>query len=157
MYTNDYSSYLPPSYWEGWTSAAYNVLDPYVGKKLWTCPSGPASERWMVTSTGVNYGWNDCSGNSSVLAAYGYRDGGWKRLSQLKNCSQLLLCVDMYNCAAVGGSIPGYGSSSYWNFSVKRSGGIDPRHNLGINVLWVDGHVRWVRQISKDQRYWPVE
>lgn len=158
LYMGDYNEYTVPAYWYGWSSSPYQLLSPYFGTKLWTCSVGPLNERWMVTPTGLNIGWNTCAGYSSLFVTDGFRAGGWKRIQDVtQSPGSSVLSVDLYNARNSGGGLMlNGGSSTYWSLSpLKQTGGIDPRHSRGVNTLWLDAHAIGKKdEFSSTERYW---
>ncbi|MBC7289632.1 MAG: DUF1559 domain-containing protein [Armatimonadetes bacterium] len=147
MYAQDYDERLPRG-WNrasdsSWTCAWFDALQPYAkNRQLQECPSYPGN----LNSYGMN---TEISGGQAIAF--------------IAKPSETVLLVDaarfqyptpddmnpltwvrIGNChwqVTWPGSGP-WNSGSCQGSCTRR---IDPRHNEGLNTLWVDGHVKWTR------------
>jgi prepilin-type processing-associated H-X9-DG protein/prepilin-type N-terminal cleavage/methylation domain-containing protein len=72
---------------------------------------------------------------------------GGKKLARIKNPSETLLSCDIKNNYYIIRGNGGLISDSYNN--------PDYRHNNGLNILYVDGHVKWGKfPISREDGFW---
>lgn len=148
MYTTDNDGFFPPALW------TYPIL-PYTGMKIssldylpkvYACPTdkyfNPAGSDGDYPSFGYNYYPLAC--NWSQI-----------RITNVTQPSQTLLCMD---CKHIGeGGVGGSYVLDIWT-TYKFS----DRHNGGLNVLWVDGHITYASpedratMISASGSYFPA-
>ena len=131
MYTQDYDEVYPPTYhWKG-------RLQPYMKNlQLFKCPSRPQLP-WYY-GHGYNGGAVHWPPGPPPLP---YQDFNMKSMAQIHSPSYKILAVEWDRCVAgppIGpaGAYNG-GALSYW--AVCRI------HNDGSNVLFGDGHVKWMK------------
>ncbi len=143
MYSQDYDEMLPRGYNAAPTGPWFDVLQPYVkNRQLQECPSWAGN----LNSYGIN---------TEIYANV--------PLANIRKPAETCLLMDgarftyptpsdrnPQTWARIGGchwqvTFPGCGpwpSGSCQGACTRR---IDIRHNDGLNVLWVDGHVKWSR------------
>jgi prepilin-type N-terminal cleavage/methylation domain-containing protein/prepilin-type processing-associated H-X9-DG protein len=152
MYTMDYNGRLPgvtggtpgAGVTGGWIFYATfggpfdvtkGTLYPYVtDKRVYICPDDAIGQQ-----TGLSYAVNDCVEN--VPNPFEGIDSG-KLLSQLNQPSSLMLMTEESTAAdPAGGSTDDGGLSHVGNF-------MSSRHSGGLEVLFVDNHVKWYPLIA---------
>lgn len=130
--------------WRSWQDLIY----PYVkSSQIFTCPSVP-----KANSIYPSYGY---SGAISGVNRYSYTgaddDGTYPyypaRASEIKRAAETLMLVEWYPTAGSQGlstspywlcrTVPGCGSYVAGSFPITH------RHFEGMNVTYVDGHVKW--------------
>lgn len=153
QYIDDYDQTIIP-YAEGsvyWT----DLLNPYVKQRMiWYCPSFPL-QTGGPSKYSTTYGANYNIMNSASIA------NPPQKLSVFTRTSELLMVADSeYGATGSPGQVAGCGtfqagypriydsgthfrSTSCYNYS-KDSGLIDYRHFNGANILFLDGHVKWL-------------
>ncbi|MCD6351064.1 MAG: DUF1559 domain-containing protein, partial [Armatimonadetes bacterium] len=130
MYAQDYDETYPPTYL--WKSR----LDPYMrNRDLFKCPSRKQLPWWY------GHGYNGASVYFPGGVKLPYEDFNMKAMAQIQSPSYKILVVEWDRCVAgppIGppGAYNG-GAVGYW--SVCRI------HNGGSNVLFGDGHVKWMK------------
>ncbi len=138
---------------QGMTMAGINGFDPYkVGQ------FDPSSGQWVVGQVmnfGMSIGINAWTfGNNSNLGApASYGPQRPLRLSQIRNSADLVYAFD--SATYDEGNVQSGRWSltvNIWQSPVNNSNGPFPRHNNGINTLFMDGHVRWVA--AKEMQGW---
>jgi len=162
MYIQDFDEMFPLLVGEGalfWPQ----LIKPYLGHNVagtsssyaWTqegllaCPSAPSSG--VSYYFGTHYGYN-----GAVLSNWPW----WaspsprpKSLADIKRPSEILEVSEAgCRCDQVGSSPcdSSFMLTPYTSAGASTCGGyggadIDPRHNDGVNVLFIDGHVKWLK------------
>ena len=150
MYAQDYDERLPkgwnrPSGWS-WGWAWFDALQPYVkNQQIRECPSWSGNQ--------YSYGMNN-------KIAGGYAIGfiakpaetvllmdGAKFEYPTPNDMDPLSWVRIGHCHWQI-TFPGCGPWNSGSCTGDCTRRIDPRHNDGLNTLWVDGHVKWTRGVE---------
>ena len=168
QYTVDYDeSHMP--YWYGaYNGSVYltmmDLLNPYTkNTQIWKCPSanqdvtqfGGAAGQYLSSNycwpawVYYNYwGWNGVamlSGFPGQVSSTGYAGnyGGNIPMELTPNPSSACWLVEgYYRSYTVAGS--SFGSAASTGFSSTPSNQLFYRHSEGQNVLFIDGHVKWV-------------
>ena len=138
MYAQDYDERVMPGYicdgtprgW--WWEVPNGRIQPYIkNTQIIICPSNPVG----TFGYGINYqlygGWNG-------TPCYAY---GGMPLSKIQHPAEVGMFADSAtNCAYPGNanSIWGWRAAGY-----NMCGAVDPRHNDGANVAYVDGPAKW--------------
>lgn len=147
LYVNDYDDWILPVRTSGPMRFWMKHMGEYTGGttaygakgKLLICPSGPDEIR---TDYNTNYGYNARCGNEAdaiTSPAYGY-----VKLGKVSFPTRALLITDQRNVSA-----PAAGSSNCmkWDMDLFSFPLIDKRHSLGANLLFLDTHVQWGKNI----------
>jgi prepilin-type N-terminal cleavage/methylation domain-containing protein/prepilin-type processing-associated H-X9-DG protein len=127
------------------------LIFPYVKTiGIYACPSDAGSTKADVPGMG-----------NSVVRSYCYAGsigGGWcpwtpaRTMSQVPMPASTIMLTERDNC---GGTVHGPTKGEWWWCTITDSAAeIDWRHNEGINVLYVDGHVknaRWAKDPSRNK------
>ena len=150
MYAQDYDELVCPSYdgvgtnpWRMWVWTNAGELDsrlmPYVkNAQLFKCPSDPTA----LSTYGINYLMTSYA--LYPLSEYGH---GGCPMAKIKRPAEILVFTDSRaransHCYYIGNAyFPGYA----YRTSGYICGGIDLRHNEGINGAFADGHVKWIK------------
>jgi len=140
-YADEYDRYFPPRCWGqtvGVPSCTYRIcwflINQLSDKAIYSCPADGSNRiRW---GTKVSYGSNishitrDCNWTLSNMV----------RITDLKRPAEVLLMTDSLNgapglavCPQCNPSTSAYPWQNYTQF----------RHQNGVNVLYVAGHVKW--------------
>jgi prepilin-type N-terminal cleavage/methylation domain-containing protein len=160
QYTQDYDERYPIKYWAcgGATGIAcpytdssgtlwYHALFPYTKSvQIFNCPSAAIAKqsldsngKWVYT-TSVNYGWNESYGSLPGTTTKTTEDMFSKRaLADVADPGGTLLVTEA-DQADDGNSYHINGTDSS---SAKKPGQL---HFEGDNVLFADGHVKWMKQ-----------
>ena len=170
MYTQDYDDTMfcytvvvgnnTLSYWP-------NALDPYVKLRVaWYCPSFP-DEIGTPSLNSSTYGVNfDHVINSNASTTTGLNATAPLGLADFTRPSTLMLLADTQSSPTVrktDPTCPGFqaafartycpltGTATTFTHgapgcaTTRKTGGVDPRHNGGANVLYLDYHAKWTR------------
>lgn len=146
MYADDWDDYCVPAYSGGndfWPQTlmlqGYFKYEIYYPRGVFQCPSEPSKNdtndptpragdtepygAWRATHYGMNYF---------------FYSGSVEKFGKVRHPSETMLLMDMEGCN-------GYVT---WNKSWKWA----PRHSEGLNVCFVDGHVKWyeINNITSD-------
>lgn len=119
----------------------FHALDPYVKSvQIHNCPTSPyqvqytdSTGHWVYNS-GSSYGWNvywDPTVGGEVTPFDGLN------AAAVPDPAGTLLAGDANGY---------YRMSGYTDDYVVNSSGVSARHFEGSNILWADGHVKWMRQ-----------
>ena len=136
-YVDDNDGWLPNNRSSGdyWIKR----IGVYIGSSVWNwgwkantsraviatfkCLSGKEEVKW-----GINYGYNKTIGNIGAVGNY----LGPIKLVKVRNATKKLIITD----AACKSSL---------EFSLDYAPNfVDYRHNNGANILWGDGHIKWL-------------
>jgi prepilin-type N-terminal cleavage/methylation domain-containing protein len=151
MYAQDYDERLPlsaavvavPPYFLNW----HDIIDPYVkNKQVWLCPSSgipPADSDGKPTS---HFGYNAFYLNGMRLDFGNFATAGGVSLGTIANPASTVLLVDARaskkesHCGPDGKYLlpPSQPDADCW-------GRPDPLHTEGVNIQWIDGHMKWMR------------
>ena len=146
MYTQDYDGYFAPANWRPPNVYWSELLDgseladgtratQYVNEKVLFCPSEryPAYYSWWHSGTKrvPDYAQGNGVGNKQAYPDHPDYDpkvepNVAKKISTVLNPTKLVLTVDYYR--------------GWFTSQVRQRGS---RHNLGVNILFVEGHVKW--------------
>jgi len=129
MYIDEHDFKFVPLYVPGGTTW-YNLLEPYIdNRNVFRCPdfkNHDYYDPWNHFSYAFNYiGLNDVSGGEWLVGI---------DISKVISSSQCIMVGD-------GGTNASPPSYSFYNF--LEDSGLRKRHSTGINILFVDGHVKW--------------
>ena len=160
MYAQDCDETFPPLVQRGVTSWIWDVLTPYVrNTQVYTCPSGKITPCSGGTCTrsgywqqGYSYGYND---NWSTQTGVSYSPWGrtadllhlgllGRPMSQVTYPSETVLCQDSL-CYELDGTY--FASQTDVHGTSWRQA---RRHSEGMNLCWVDGHVKWHRSVKAE-------
>jgi prepilin-type processing-associated H-X9-DG protein/prepilin-type N-terminal cleavage/methylation domain-containing protein len=159
-YNNDYEGYFPPEMQGSgsnplfWTPILMTYVPP---NKTWFCPSkksavwgdswnGAYSAQTAFSSKNLTWSWFryvDYGYNRQYIgSSYRYGESAFPyyksaKVSQIKSPSATINMADSYYDAD---RLRGYALLSDI-FSTGYMGFLDARHDSGLNVCWVDGHV----------------
>ena len=131
QYVQDYDETFPGRYanW-GYPDAQagaewYNVMMPYLkNRQILQCPSDKAT---------LAYGYN-----TENVDGYPLGTGG--TLAQIQNPSLIMAIGD-----TVANQLTAYRPANYPNNFAGWCGVYGIRHNDGLNLVFVDGHVKWFK------------
>jgi prepilin-type N-terminal cleavage/methylation domain-containing protein/prepilin-type processing-associated H-X9-DG protein len=126
------------------------LIFPYVKNiGIYACPSDAGSTKAIVPGMG-----------SPVIRSYCYVGsigGGWcpwtpaRTMAAVPRPAETLMLIERDNC---GGTVHGPTKGEWWWCTITDSAAeSDWRHNEGMNVLYVDGHVknaRWAKDTTKN-------
>ena len=118
----------------------FHALDSYVKSiQVYNCPDfgypyqrADATGKWIYDSS-ASYGWNVYSvdGSTEITPFHGIN---------------LASVEDPAGTVLAGDSIGYYRMTGYHNdVYTGNSSGVAPRHLDGTNILWADGHIKWLR------------
>lgn len=148
LYTQDFGEWLPPVKKDSSSPMWFGLINPYIAKetitaylasptaKVFLCPSARIQNTTSYWKTTVQYAYNYYYGNwvgDMYTGAYRYR-----KLSDFKGTytgDKCPMVTDGWTTFDIGSTNPWAWGGTY----------IEPRHNDGANVLWVDNHVSWVK------------
>src|SRR4051794_29672676 len=159
MYTQDYDETVM-CYVNGGSNYWPNALDPYVKqRKSWYCPtfprdSGPPSANSSTYGATLTHVVNSVNGTPAPPS-----------LATFQRPADLMLISDSEDSKSA--ALTGKGCSSFQagflglyhpveqaalSTNCARylvtTGGVDPRHSGGSNVLFLDSHVKWLRHTA---------
>lgn len=157
LYKDDYEDYLPPARW-GWAPATnwyklcFQYSQPLFSRKNYQsgtvpacpmCASAAGENGLSLNSTDTVNHNNTIFGGVSMNQLTGYSntsrpnapDAAWAVAHDWKNPSQKLLLCDGY---------VDFISLSAWN----NSNYVAFRHNNGLNILYMDGHVEFKQKFK---------
>lgn len=153
MYSQDYDERIVPEYLTadgtaGGTSIGswYDFLEPYLkNTQVYICPSAPGPRVGFVVGNVIarNYSYR-------TYAAFGSLP-----LARITRPSELMIVGDAQNVAASGkpkGAWSTYGTP--WLYPCGQGGNVNTfaiRHFEGGNVLFFDGHVKWMLNSTVNQ------
>ncbi len=152
MYVQDYDETLP-RYSVATSPTAYwpNLIDPYVkNRMMWFCPSYERSvtnPSANASTYGTNYGIIGKNiaefSRSSELLMFADTEGAYVGSdSKSAGCNgfteAFLRIYDPVDQAA--------GTQTACKIYLQTTAGASPRHLGGSNVVFVDGHAKWVKQ-----------
>lgn len=139
-YLADNNSYFP-YYWPynaggGTNIYWFDLFDPYdAGGKMWKCPSHDYP-KWRKGVGSFSYGYN----HGCYLKDTNNHGLGTVNTSRLKDVAGDILMCD----SAIG--------SDGWSCIVEPPNHLlnylNPRHNVGMNLLWADGHATWTSYVE---------
>lgn len=144
MYAQDFDEMFPPLVdVSGWV---WDKISPYVkNTQLFTCPSGkiqPCSggtcSRSGYAGLGYSYGYNDnwskgTGINGRAMAAVTYP-------------AETVLAQDGF-CFELDGDFYANRVDMTWS-NTNTSANTARRHNEGMNLCFVDGHVKWAKEVK---------
>ena len=149
FYLDDYKGYYPAP-WRGGENWLYNLSDLYLYKSnhnetlnafqadrslVARCPVRSLSNADYTSKYGGNVFWV-MYGINYLYFGDGAAHDQAKKVARMNRPSETIFAAD--SMAENGqGHIISYGWSSAYP---------SPRHDLGSNVLWADGHVAWMRR-----------
>lgn len=163
MYISDFEDYFPAvvrtgeGYWHNHYLAPYFKRPMgYYYYKYFECPS----DRLVWTFNGSS---------STIDPSYGYNDqlgyqNGWVKLARVRDPVFTVLCGETPHGSAEGTvyrsnviRIVDWYGYNYPTVTMPYCSAMYPRHGLGANVLWVDGHVDFEKRIRELNRshYFP--
>jgi len=137
--TPDCDTMTPPSFTSN--GLWFHVLNPYVKSiQVYNCPdfgyqpqrTNPGTGQWVYDSS-ISYGWNVYSldGVNEITAFRG---------------ANVASVADATGTVLVGDAIGYYRLSGYHGEVYQNdSSSVAARHLEGTNILWADGHVKWLR------------
>lgn len=158
QYTQDYDEHYCP---QGYGSLRWiNFLDPYTkSDQIYLCPSAKASERWTANNLQSTYAINCFYWSSFALGAlFEPSTTGFAAMATVEDPANTTFCADSLPAtgyAAASYRVLNYGSPGY-NIDLVSSpptlatadqtigGSFVGRHFDGLNVVWMDGHVKWM-------------
>jgi prepilin-type processing-associated H-X9-DG protein len=163
MYAQDHDERLPlsasvittPPFFLNW----HDILDPYIrDQQIWLCPSTsipPADTHGKPTS---HFGYNASYLNGMRLDFSNYLTAGGVSLGAIAEPSATVLLADARAskersyCGPDGKYLlpPSQPIADCW-------GRPDPRHTEGVNVQWIDGHMKWMRPSQFYESQSPVD
>jgi prepilin-type N-terminal cleavage/methylation domain-containing protein/prepilin-type processing-associated H-X9-DG protein len=127
----------------GWWHEPGNRISPYLtAREVLMCPSD--------SGPNVDYGINYNLYSTGASGAGGCYSKGGRSLADVKTPSTTIYFGD----ARDGCAYPGNGNVTGWGTNppgYNMCGALEPRHNRGINLGYVDGHAAW----DKADRYAP--
>ena len=163
MYINDYDERFPPEYicdrraggpnkggyWEFLLPSGR--LDPYIKNlQVYVCPSAslwtiapPRTRRISWGGYGVNY-WTSAL-TRRWIGGYCYNQGGIP-VAKVQRPAEAGYMCDAYNCPYPGNANLRHLGYSFRPSGWDKCGRFDPRHNDGVNMLYMDGHVKWLHK-----------
>lgn len=150
FYISDYNDYILPVrtglsgfsiVW--WTKNVGNYLGTTTyGTKgnLLVCPSN-TDEIYSPSTFNTNYGYNERCGNenTAALSSYVY---GYLKTSGVRFPTKALLVTDEKNKTC--------SNPMKWDDNLFTASLLDRRHNSGANMLFLDGHTGWAKEIIDD-------
>jgi len=148
LYTQDYSGFLPEA-WNpagAWNFRPYGIaaylnatpVPPDYSVKVLEDPSDPLAFKGPMAAFEPSYGYN-------------FLYLGGRSLSHIPNPSEIILLADSGHDPESG--LPGMG----YAYEIRSDAGYAhmwPRHDDGANILWVDGHVSYVKNPRLDYINW---
>ncbi len=151
MYAQDYDETFPPFVRSNWV---WDVIGPYIkNTQLFTCPSGKiqtcasgSCSRSGYAGYGYSYGYND---NWSTVTGVAYNPGGGsigRALAQVTYPAETVLCQDAF-CWELDGTFYATQADMAWAQTNLQSN-TARRHNQGMNITFVDGHVKWAGTVQ---------
>ena len=141
MYLQDWDEWFPLHAWWANDFATYKYVK---NENIYYCPSATGHNRNWPSGDGIHYGFN---------AQYlGYENSppphDWHKLAEIRNPTETLLLADSQS------------REIYWYQSATTAlnaiYGVHTHHSGGVNILWVDGHVTWMRpeRFAMDSTFW---
>jgi prepilin-type N-terminal cleavage/methylation domain-containing protein/prepilin-type processing-associated H-X9-DG protein len=154
QYLQDYDERFPAPYRlvGGTTSAYYPVaLQPYVkSSDVFLCPSAPKPNGTRTPLNG-----NPGYGMNVMIETNAQANPRARHISTVNYPAELLIAVDSYydnDTAANQATRPGYyvvwyngGNSPISDYNDANMGAPKDRHLGGANLLYADGHVKWLK------------
>jgi prepilin-type processing-associated H-X9-DG protein len=146
MYATDWDDWLPSAYdggnkWYENTGHLYPYLKVDIENKLFPCPSGDRT------------GWDRLGLNVDICYFQSWATTTYNKISKYSNPSRTLLMNEVRFNA-------GEDASSYCTAYYRVAAGYMAsfyayRHSVGMNVLFLDGHVEWMKTpLPTDQSFW---
>ena len=137
MYASDNNEFFPTLHIKDGTT--YGIRWPHLvlsdKKNLASCPSHQYRMLWDQGKT--SYGVN----------AFMIPTNGTRKVSGIKRASEKLLLADIANLNYIGTDCTG---TWYSNGTTSFTEGIFyPRHDNGLNIGWVDGHVSYFKCMNR--------
>jgi prepilin-type processing-associated H-X9-DG protein/prepilin-type N-terminal cleavage/methylation domain-containing protein len=150
MYEDDSDEYFTPAH-NGWPGGFGTIIysEGYLSsQEMMTCPSShPTADysRWHMRGYAIN-AWNRTDGDGNYRGLMQTLDtvAVPKRLAQVGNSSSTIFLVE-----AAQGNRAFYAQGNITNYYNGENG---YRHNNGLNVAYIDGHVESFKQ-NTFQRY----
>ena len=133
----------------------YGVASQGNWSKMGTCPMDPDPKLWppwggddpgaCYTSYGVNANW-DLNHGQMWSMGYGLHNvitGDARKMSEVTRHTKTLFAVDAYWDYVEVEPLP----KPWWYYQPKATppDGVAPRHNNGMNVMFCDGHSKWMK------------
>lgn len=151
MYAQDYDERLPlsaapiatPPYFLNW----HDIIDPYVkNKQIWLCPSSSIPAKDANGKPSSHFGYNAYYLNGIRLDFSNVATAGGVSLGAIPEPADTVLLTDARAskansyCGPDGKYLlpPSQADADCW-------GRPDARHTEGVNVQWIDSHVKWMR------------
>jgi prepilin-type N-terminal cleavage/methylation domain-containing protein/prepilin-type processing-associated H-X9-DG protein len=142
FYLGDYEDYFFPNHTWVQTFEDCNYLQNRQYLKTNICPAAPpVKSRDKCNTTYCDYGYNYYN-LGKVMTRYNNTP---VKITKFKNPSQKILLVDSWYPSANRGICY---VLDYYDTLVA-----DARHEIGLNVLWLDSHVSYVRSSSRTNPY----
>ena len=152
MYAQDYDGlYVPKCFDQSATDMSrywYNLINPYVkNTQLFRCPSRPWTGTKCACSAGEDRPNNPsydmpCSGVGTTDRSMGIRGGG-RAETDVPLPAGTIYASDLYCSATNMGAITD--GASVIN---RMANAASKRHNDGYNAVFVDGHVKWLKEVK---------
>jgi len=148
QYIQDYDEYMPRYYYGGAVPYYWNnALDPYVkSAQIYNCPSAP-----KVASATISYFYNLNLGSDTV----GHKESEIEFSSNVIQIGDSNISTNQnyancptdngVGCQTNAGGVYGIGSCGQGTFADTGGAAARVRHLEGINLGFVDGHVKWMR------------
>lgn len=139
------------------------VVQPYVqSKQLFTCPSR-GDLPWADGYTGYGYNGSYWGGNKTPCGGtHGTADSksgldNYISLAEIPTPASTLMVADspINGAPEVGDGDPSDGEGITPPDQQGPNHLPETRHNRGYNVLWCDGHVKWMNVLQ--DRHWTIE
>lgn len=145
MYLQDWDETFPRHYYSTNNKYWYDVLEPYAkNNKILLCPSVEGDPN------GIAFNWAYPANKVKELCSYGYNYNNLgsslsvTTMADISKPSSLLLLCDIWQ-AAFNQYIVYQPTIRAMTGVSATDWGVSKRHSEGSNILWVDGHVTWMK------------